>query len=484
MHYKEKISREQFMFMSYEMMITHDNPVRLIDLVCKKFFIEQPFNEKLKGNTNEGRKSYPPESMLKLLVYGYFNGLASSRKLERETYRNIEMIWLMEGLQPDHWTICEFRRESGIIMKDFLSYFRKFLINNKYITTDRVVFDGTKIKAYARREMLTIERISEKLENIDKSLTDYLSKLESGDNEDNELEIAKSEIKELKNKICKLELAKAKLEHSKKALEKSGKKYYAPNDPEAILVNGRDGKFPGYNVQVGVDAMGHFIISDRITDDTNDMRQLQECVKSVSENTGETPKEVLADKGFSNTTQILNVEKDGTTLCYIPMIETKREKQEKEGINFIYNREDDTYICPQGKKLLLLTRNQKGRGIYYNIYNCHECKECAIRANCTKSKYGRKIKRNVDQSRVDQYKERISRDYAKERIKERKTVVEHPFGTIKMLMGKFNILLKGKVKAQIEFDYYTAAYNIKRLIGCAPVSDLMVKMEKYRIEGA
>jgi transposase len=481
MHYKEKISREQFMFMSYETMITPDNAVRLIDLVCRKFFIEQPFNEKLKGNTNEGRKSYPPDSMLKLLVYGYFNGLSSSRKLERETYRNIEMIWLMEGLQPDHWTICEFRRESGIIMKDFLTYFRKFLINNKYITTDRVVFDGTKVKAYARKEMLTIERISEKLENIDKSLTDYLSKLESSDNDDDELEIAKSEIEELKNKIRNLELVKAKLEQYKEAIEKSGKKYYAPNDVEAVMVKGRDGKFPGYNVQVGVDAMGHFILSDRITDDTNDMQQLQECVKSVTEDTGTTPKEVLADKGYSNTTQILEVEKGGTTQCYIPMIETMREKQENEGIKFIYNTEDDTYICTQGKKLLLLTRNQKGRGAYYNIYKCHECKECAIRANCTKSKYGRKIKINVDQGKIDQYKEKMAGDYARERIRERKTVVEHPFGTIKMLMGKFNFLLKGKKKAQIEFDYYTAAYNLKRLMGCTPVSDLIVKIGKYRI---
>jgi len=481
MHYKEKISREQFMFMSYETMIAPDNAVRLIDLVCKKFFIEHPFNEKWKGNTNGGRKSYPPDSMLKMLVYGYFNGIASSRKLEKETYRNIEMIWLMEGLQPDHWTICDFRRESGTIMKDFLRSLRKFLIVNNYATTDNIVFDGTKVKAYAKREMLTVESIGEKLENIDKSISEYLSKLENNDQHDDELETAKSEIEVLKEKIRKLESAKSKLEGAKRDIEKSGKKYYAPNDTEAVLLKGREGNFPGYNVQVGVEPKGHFMMTDRVTTDTNDMQQLQECVVSFTEETGTVPKEVSADKGYSNTTQILEIEKDGKTKCYIPLIETKRETLEKEGITFEYNAEAGTYTCSQGKQLLLLSRNQKNRGAYYNTYKCQGCEGCAVRAKCTTSKTGRILKRNVEQDKIDQYKESIASEYAKEKIRERKTVVEHPFGTIKMLMGKFNFLLKGEAKAQTEFDYYTASYNLKRLIGCAPISDLMVKIEKTRL---
>lgn len=481
MHYKEKISREQFMVMSYDAMISPDNAVRLIDLVCKKFFMEQPFNEKWKGNKNEGRKSYPPDSMLKLLVYGYFNGLASSRKLERETYRNIEMIWLMEGLQPDHWTICDFRRESETIMKDFLKSFRKFLLDKNFATSDQVVFDGTKVKAYARREMLTTESIKEKLENIDKSIAEYLSKLDSNDSHDDELESAKTEIEELKEKIRKLELSKSKLEQAGEAIKDSGKKYYAPNDTEAVLVKGREGKFPGYNVQVGVETKGHFIMTDRVTTDTNDMQQLQECVKSVTEETGVPSTEILADKGYSNTAQILDIEKDGTAQCYIPLRETKREKSEKEGVYFVYDKDNDSYTCSQGKKLPLLAQNVKHSGAYYNVYKCHECKGCQVQDKCTKSKTGRTLKRNVDQDRIDQYKEKIAGDYAKQKIRERKQVVEHPFGTIKMLMGKFNLLLKGKIKAQIEFDYYTAAYNLKRLISCAPMSELVVKMGKYQL---
>ena len=477
MHYKEKMAREQLMVMSYEAMIGPDNEVRLIDLVCKKFFKEHPFNEKWKGNNNEGRKSYPPDSMLKLLVYGYFNGISSSRKLERETYRNIEMIWLVEGLHPDHWTICDFRRESETIIKDFLKSFRKFLIEEGFATTQKVAFDGTKVKAYARREMLTTENIEEKLKNIDKSISDYLLKLDGNDHHEDELESAKTEIDELKEKIRKLELAKSKLEQAGATLKESGQHYYSPGDAEAVMVKGRDGKFTGYNVQVGVEGKGHFIMTDRVTTDTNDMQQLQENVDSVTEETGISPNEILADKGFSNTTQILDIEKDGTTHCYIPLIETKREKSEKEGVYFVYDKNSDVYTCGESKKLTLFAKSIKHSGAYYNIYKSHECGGCQIKDKCTKSKSGRTLKRNVNQDRIDLYKEKIAGDYAKERTRERKQIVEHPFGTIKMLMGKFNFLLKGKTKAQMEFDYYTVAYNLKRLISCATVPELIVKMK-------
>ncbi len=481
MHYKEKISREQMMVMSYETMISPDNSVRLIDLVCKKFFKDHPFNDQWKGNKNTGRKSYPADSMLKLLVYGYFNGIASSRKLERETYRNTEMIWLMEGLEPDHWTICDFRRESETIMKDFLKYFRKFLLDTNFATPNNVVFDGTKVKAYARREMLTTESIKGKLEHIDKSLSEYLSKLEDNDSHDDEMESARTEIRELKEKIQKLELAKSKLEQAAQAIKDSKRKYYAPNDREAVMVKGREGKFPGYNVQVGVETKGHFILTDRVTTDANDIQQLEESLDSVTEQTGISPTKVLADKGYSNTTQILDIEKDGTVQCYIPLAETKRDKSEKEGICFVYDKNSDTYTCSQGKELVLFIKNIQHSAAFYNVYKCHECQGCEVHAKCTKSKTGRTLKRNVDQQRIDQYKEKMEGAFARQQVRERKQVVEHPLGTIKMLMGKFNLLLKGKTKAQIELDYYTAAYNLKRLIGCAPMSELIIKMRKYQL---
>jgi transposase len=482
MHYKDKLSRDQLMVMSYDTMIAPDNAVRLIDLMCKKFIKDHPLEIKWKGMKNEGRKSYPPVSMLALLVYGYFNGIASSRKLERETYRNIEVLWLMEGLQPDHWTICEFRRESETIMKIFLKAFRRFLLEGSYAQAERIVFDGTKVKAYARREMLTIESIKEKLTDIDKSITEYLSKIEKNDTQDNTLELAKAEIEALKEKIKILESKKDKLKYAENELKKSGEKYYAPNDTDAKLMKGRDGKYPGYNAQVGVETKGHFILSERVTTEATDLSQLQDNVKNVEKETGILPTEVSADKGFANTTQIIEIETNGVTQCYIPLIETQREKEEKEGITFQYNKEKDVYICPQGFNLQLHAKNRKQKGRIYNIYKCHECNNCKKRSECTNSKTGRILKRNINQDEIDKYKEKMAGVFGKKKIAERKCVVEHPFGTIKSLMGKNNLLLTGKNKVQIEFDYYTTAYNLKRIFNLVPFQQLFQEINKYKWE--
>ena len=479
MHYKEKHNREQLMMVSYDTMISQDNPVRLIDLMCKKFVSDNPLRDEWKGNKKDGRKSYPPDSMLGLLVYGYFNGISSSRKLERETYRNIEVLWLMEGLQPDHWTVCEFRRTNQGPIKDFLKTFRRFLLEESYATGDKLVFDGTKVKAYAKREMLTSKSIREKLENIDKSIAEYLAKLESNDSYDNELEVAKAEIEELREKVAKLEKSKSKLEYASKELADSGKKRISPNDKDAVLVKGRDGKYPGYNVQAGVEPKGHFIMMDDVTTEPNDQQQLVNCVESATEEIGNPPKEVSADKGYGNTTQILEIEENGKTQCYIPLSETQRDKETRKGFEFEYDKESDIYTCPQGKKLHLFLKNKKHHGAVYNVYKCHECDNCPMRKKCTKSKTGRTVNRNINQKIIDSYRKKLESDYAKEKINERKQVVEHPFGTIKWLMGKFNFLLTGKEKVQIEFDLYSTAYNIKRLVNCAPTTELMAKMIRY-----
>lgn len=478
MHFKERQYRGQMMMVSYETMVLPDNPVRLIDLLCRKFVADNPWREEWKGKEEKGRKSYPPESILGLLVYGYFNGISSSRKLERETCRNIELLWLMEGLQPDHWTICEFRRDNAQLVKDVLKTFRRFLLDEEYASGKKLVFDGSKIKAYASRDMLNSEGIRHKLENLDKSIADYLSQLEDNDSNEDALETAREEIKKLKEKIANLEAQKAKLEAVGKTLEVSGKRQISLNDTDAVLVKGRDGKFAGYNAQTGVEGKGHFIMYSEVTTAPNDLQLLENDVEKATRETGIVPEEVLADKGFSNMAQILNIE-DKDIPCYIPLQTTHREKEEKQNLVFKYDKETDICICPQGKKLYILSKGYKHHGAIYNIYKCRECDGCPIRSNCTKSKTGRIYKRNVEQERIDQYKEKLKTNYAKEKIAERKGIVEHPFGTIKWLMGKFQFLLTGKEKVQTEFNLYTTAYNIKRLINCDPTTELMDKMMRY-----
>jgi hypothetical protein len=479
MHFKERQSREQMMMVSYETMVSADNPVRLIDLLCRKFIADNPWWEEWKGSERKGRKSYPPTAMLGLLVYGCFNGISSSRKLEMETCRNIELLWLMESLQPDHWTICEFHRDNEQLVKELLKSFRRFLLDKGFASGEKLVFDGSKVKAYASLNMLNSEGIRKKLENLDKSIADYLSQLENNDFYDSELETAREEIEKLKAKIEKLEAQRTKLEVAGQVLETSDKKQIALNDKDAVLVKGRDGKFAGYNAQTGVEGKGHFIMRNEVTTDPNDLQQLENCVEKTSEETGIVLKEVLADKGYGNITQILNIENNGID-CFVPLKTTSREKEEKKGIVFIYDKVNDICVCPQEKMLYLISKNYKHHGATYNIYKCRECDDCPIRDNCTTSKTGRIYKRNIAQERIGRYKEKLKTNYARGKIAERKGIVEHTFGTIKWLMDKFNFLLNGKEKVQIEFDLYTTAYNIKRLINSRETLNIMSKIMKYK----
>lgn len=478
MHTKEGQNREELMMMSYDMMVSADNPVRLIDLMCKKFIEDNPWRIEWKGLKDKGRKSYPPSAMLALLVYGYFNRVNSSRGLEKETCRNIEAIWLMEGLRPDHWTICTFRRENESLVKELLKSFRSFLLDEGYASSKRIVFDGTKLKAYANRNMQNKEGIEKKLENIDKSISEYLAQLENNDTHDGELEMAREEINKLKERIDKLEKQKSKIEAAGKALECSRQKQISPNDKDAVLVKGRDGKFAGYNGQAGVETKGHFIMHNEIRTEAVDQQQLENCVEKVQEEMGEKIEEALADKGYGNTTQILNIERKGSQ-CFIPLATSSRKKEEERRLVFTYNKQNDTYTCPEDKKLVLYQRNFKHHGATYNRYKCYECEGCPIRKDCTQSKTGRVYSRNVNQEQINKYKDKLETDYAKERIAERKAVVEHPFGTIKWMMGKFNFLLTGQNKVQIEFDLYTTAYNIKRLLNCDEIPVLMRKVMKH-----
>ncbi len=466
------------MMVSYDSMVGPDNPVRLIDLLCRKFIADNPWREEWKGGEQKGRKSYPPSAMLSLLVYGYFNGISSSRRLENETYRNIEVLWLTGSLQPDHWTICEFRRDNGQLIKELLKSFRRFLLDEGFASGKMLVFDGTKIKAYARKEMLNSEGIRKKLENLDKSIAEYLSQLESNDSHDDELGTAHEEIEQLKKKIEQLEAQRAKLEAVGETLAASGKKQISPNDKDAVLVKGRDGKFAGYNAQSGVDGKGHFIMHGEVTTDTNDLQQLENCVKMAIEETGAELEEIVADKGYGNMAQILGIENNGIE-CFVPLETTSRDTENKKGIVFGYDKENDIFICPQGKKLGFLGKQIKQSGAKYSVYKCLECGGCPIREDCTKSKTGRVYKRNIAQERIDQYKEKLKSNYAKEKIAKRKGIVEHPFGTIKWLMGKFNFLLTGKEKVQSEFNLYAMAYNIKRLGNSGTMMGLMGQISKY-----
>jgi len=400
--------------------------------------------------------------------------------MENETYRNIEVIWLLGDLKPDHWTICKFRRENKDLIRSAAIEFRKFLIASGFIEGKTLVFDGSKMKAYASRDVYTEKKLKSRIENIEQTLEKYLDNLEETDELEDRLEQESNDKDDLKKKIEKLENEKNKLEGFRKQLKESGKGYISPTDPDANLMKGRDGKMACYNVQTGVDAKHHMIAMAEVTTDECDINLLKPDVANLKAQLGITPDEIEADKGYGNATQIREIQETSGTTCYIPMQEPPTKKQDREnGIEFTYNADNDTFTCPNNKILQIQSRDYKQDGQTYNVFKCHECKGCPIKVKCTKSKTGRAIKVNVNHGWINNYREWIGKMKNMEKVQHRKTVVEHPFGTIKIMMGKFCFLLRKKHKIQIEVDLYTTVYNIKRLINIENMETLLQKVENY-----
>ncbi|MBW2975543.1 IS1182 family transposase [Candidatus Woesearchaeota archaeon] len=481
MHYKKPKDRnELLLYPNIDLWIEQDNPVRLIDLVVEKFISENSDACSWGGHSDRGCTSYSPSTVLKLLMYCYFNWIPGSRRMEKETYRNIEVIWLLGDLKPDHWTICKFRRENKDLIHSVGIEFRKFLMTNGYIEGKTIVFDGSRMKAYAGRGMYSEKQLKSRIENIEQSLEKYLANMEEIDELEDRLEQESKDKDDLQKKIEKLENERDELEGLKKELKGSSKKYISPTDPDANMMKCRDGKMPCYNVQTGVDSKHHMISMAEVTTDECDFNLLKTDFNNLTDQLGFIPQEIEADMGYANIDQIKELENTFGTVCYIPLQESTSKKRDREnGINFLYDQDKDHYLCPEGKTLHLIQRNNKQRSQFYNVYKCNDCNGCPIKEKCTRSKTERSIKVNVNHQWIEGYREWIDRKENLEKVKQRKTIVEHPFGTIKMMMGRLCFLLKNKHKVQIEVDLYTTVYNLKRLINIENMDNLLKRVSGF-----
>jgi transposase-like protein len=397
--------------------------------------------------------------------------------MEKETYRNIEVMWLLGSLKPDHWTICKFRRENKELIRKAALCFRKFLKDNGFIEGKTIVFDGSKMKAYASREMLSEKSILNRVSNIENQLEKYLDNVEETDNLESILE---EEAQEKEKLIKKLKQEKIKLENLKKQMEEQGIKYISPTDTDSRLMKSRDGKIAGYNIQTGVDAKHHMIVLAEVTSDQCDIKLLKEDYENLKEQLDIGPQEIIADKGYANIGQIKDICKNPETECYIPTPEPASKAEDKKNkIEFIYKEQENCYICPNKKQLHLIRKGEKKGGKLQDRYQCKDCEGCPIKHKCTTSKIGRIIYINPDQQWISEYRRRLEKPENLKKIKDRKSIVEHPHGTIKMIMGKFCFLLRKKPKVQVEMDIYSTIYNLKRLINIENMQYLLEIAKNY-----
>ena len=500
MSYIHPADRSQYVLMnSLDDLVHSDHPVRLIDAMISTIVENNPTQFPPETRGDVGRPEYSPSTLLKLYVYGYVNGVRSSRKLETETQRNIEVIWLLGKLSPDHWTISQYRKEHRDDITFVTKKFREFLRDIGYIKGHCVAIDGSKVKANARREMLTQEKLEKRLARIDTQLEEYLAQLAEADARDDVLEeldqMDKSSDgvspppereRHLVDKIAQLQQQLEELQHQKMLLEKSERTSISPTDSDAPLMKTRDGKVPAYNVQIAVDDAYHMIAVSEVITDQNDLAALPVMVSSLKENLGVVPAEIVADTGYYNPALIATVEQDTKTRCYIPppsktKTTTPVDTSSAESISFTYDAQSDRYTCsPAGRPLVLVGKNKRRRRGVADVYQGTECGTCHLREGCTRSTRGRTVHRYHDQQWRDKYKERMTTTIAKDIGSIRKTVVEHPFGWIKCLGGKIPLLLRGIINVTTEINLYTTAHNLKRLFNLESIERLFDLIKEYQ----
>jgi hypothetical protein len=389
-------------------------------------------------------------------------------------------MWLMHNLRPDHWTVSDFRKENKELIKSIAIDFRKFLRDSGYITGKSVSTDGTKIKAYASRDTLSLKQIDKKLANVEKEIERYFALLTENDAIENQQEEMHSTSSELKTQIAELQKQVEDLMSQKRFLQTHGLESFVPADPQAKVMKSKDGFFPAYNVQSTVDNASHLIISCEVTNHPNDYYSLEENINTLKEQLELIPETCLADGGYANEEQIQSLEKEGIK-CIVPFADESESKktQQAKGISFTYDKQADCFRCSYGKTLSLIETNHKKRNYFYSKYQSKECGNCPVRQHCTKSKKGRIIYRRLQGEWLKAYREKSKTKEFQKEFQARKCVVEHPFGTMKYYMGQIPILLRSKAKVQIEIDLYSTAYNLTRIKNITTVPELLQKLAMW-----
>lgn len=488
MHYIFPEDRHQVTFMqSLDDLVPPDHYVRLLDALIEAVFKANPSDFAYKGQSHTGRRAYSPAIMLKIFLYGYLNSIKSSRKLERECHRNIEVIWLLGNLKPDHKSIADYRKDNAASIKSITIKFRQFLRDKGFIQGKLIAIDGSKIKANASKDMLSLKKIEQRLGHLDSQLDKYLEQLLINDRQDElveEIEVSSdddysnpgSPNQALLDKISELQEQVENLQKQKDILQSQSQSCISPSDPEANLMRSRDGMVPAYNAQIAVDHKHNMIAHSQVTQAPNDIGLLEPVLNELEQEMDLAPEATVTDRGYYNLSQIERVENNNRTICYVPKV---KHQSDSRPIKFKYDKERDEYRCSQNKRLTLKIKNKTKNGQRSSVYQGIECDGCPVRTECTKSKYGRIVNRYYNQTWRDTYRQRMAGTTAKKMIHLRKQMVEHPFGTIKYWMGKIPLLLRGKKKVTIEIDIYTTVYNFRRLISIESYSNILEMIKKY-----
>jgi transposase len=456
--------------------LTANNEVRAIAAFVDRLdFVKLEFVRAEAAAT--GRPGYDPRILMGLYLWGHLNGLCSSRKLARECHRNLEVMWLCEQLHPDFKTIADFRTANVAGIKGVVVEFRRWCLAAGLYGKEIVAVDGSKFKAVnSSQRNYTGEKLKKILARERAKIAEYLAAMDAADAAEAKAEEIELTAEQLKEKIAGLEKYLAEHERLAEELEASGESQISQTDRDAKLMKTAHGSAVSYNVQTVVDSKLKLLVTYEVTKELNDLGQLAAMGQAAQQALGAKELTVLADGGYYESKDLKECE-DAALITYLPQPESGAAKHYGVFANdqFQYDSERDLYVCPQGEEMSWRGRTKK-KGKQYNIYKTKACNGCPLRAQCTTSKYGRKILRWVDQEVLERIQARNRG--RPEMLKLRKTLAEHPFGTIKGSMRQGGFLLKGIDKVSVEFGLTVLSYNFKRVLNHLGVERMLHFMDK------
>ena len=452
--------------------VDENNPVRVIDVFVDNLDLADLGFAGVDPQST-GRPSYHPAVLLKLYVYGYLNAVQSSRRLEREANRNVEVMWLTRRLAPDHKTIADFRKLNGSSIRKVCARFVELCRRLGLLSVASVAIDGSKFKAVNNRDRnFTEGKMARRMAQIEESVARYLHQPESADRQERSKARA-MRINRLNEKIATLNEEMKRLEAIEKQRLAEPDQQISFTDPDArsMATSGRGSGVVGYNVQAAVDTRHHLIVAHEVTTSGSDRAQLAPMSKLAKEVLGATELDVVADRGYFTSEQILECAEAGITVTVPkPQTSNNRARGQFGKPDFRYVASEDMYICPAGEALLFVSHKRETDGLSLRRYATRACTSCKLRKRCTTSSH-RSIARWEHEHVLEDVQRRLDENPQAMRI--RRETVEHPFGTIKARMGATHFLMKRLKNVKTEMALAVLAYNLTRVINIIGIGPLM-----------
>jgi transposase len=445
-----------------------DNPVRVVEAFVEQLDLRAMGFE---GSEPEatGRPAYHPAVLLKIYIYGYLNRIQSSRRLEHETQRNIELMWLTGRLMPDFKTIANFRKDNGAAIRQVCRQFIVLCRQLNLFTQALVAIDGSKFKAVNNRDKnFTNAKMKRRMAAINESIERYLRSMDTADRV--EPEVAALKKGRLQEKIDALKQQMQELQRIEKLLNDSPEEQVSLTDPDARSMNNREGGIVGYNVQMAVEAEHHLIVAHEVVTDGVDRNQLAPMAAQARQAIGTGELTVVADRGYFKGEQILECTQSGIApLVPKSLTSNNRAEGRFDKQDFIYVAEEDEYRCPAGERAIWRFTTVEN-GLTIHKYWSSACPRCPIRAQCTTGDY-RRITRWEHEAVLEAMQDRLDRQPQIMRL--RRETAEHPFGTLKLWMGATHFLTRTLTRVRTEMSLHVLAYNLKRVMQILGISEML-----------